>query len=142
MGLDYGEKRIGAAVCDELEIAAHPLPTIERDGREFERLAELIHERGVELVVLGMPIRMDGTVGTQARKVRGFIKQLRKRLPGLEVATMDERLTSAQAHRALSAMGASMRERRNNVDRMSAQIILQRYLGRRSKANDEMNDEL
>ncbi|MHC4480127.1 MAG: Holliday junction resolvase RuvX [Planctomycetota bacterium] len=132
LGLDYGERRIGAAVSDELEIAAHPLPTIERDGQEIERIASLVRERDATLVVLGMPLRMDGTEGTQARKVRGFAKALRKRLPEVEFVLMDERLTTAQAHRALSEMGASMRQRRARVDRMAAQIILQRFLGRRA----------
>ena len=132
LGLDYGERRIGVAVSDELEIAAHARPTVTRDGGELDRIAQLAEERGVGLIVVGMPLRMDGTEGIQARKVRGFIKDLRKRLPAVEVATMDERLTTAQAHRALSDMGASMRTRRREVDRMAAQIILQRYLGRRA----------
>lgn len=131
LGLDYGEKRIGAAISDELEIAAHPLPDIQRDGGEFECIGQLVRQRDAGLIVVGMPIRMDGTEGAQARKVRGFIKGLKRRLPAVEVATMDERLTTAQAHRALSIMGASMRTRRKNVDRMAAQIILHRYLERR-----------
>jgi putative Holliday junction resolvase len=132
LGLDYGERRIGMAVCDELEIAAHPLPTLARDGGELDRIALLAQERGATRIVVGMPIRMDGTEGPQARKVRGFVQTLRKRLPRLEVETMDERLTTAQAHRALSDMGARMRTRRESVDRMAAQIILQRYLDRRA----------
>jgi putative Holliday junction resolvase len=132
MGLDYGERRIGAAVCDQLEIAAHPLPTLERDGSELERLAAMVGQRGAGLIVVGLPLRMDGTEGTQCRKVRGFIKRLRKTLPQVEVVTMDERLTTAEAHRALTDMGARMQQRRQDVDRMAAQVILQRYLDRRA----------
>ncbi len=132
MGLDYGAERIGAAVSDELEVAAHPLPIIETDGDELDRIAELVKERRVELVVVGMPLQMNGTEGVQARKVRGFVKALARRLAGVDVVTTDERLTTAQAQRALSAMGASARTRRENVDRMAAQIILQRYMGRRA----------
>jgi putative Holliday junction resolvase len=132
MGLDYGSSRIGAAVCDELEIAAHPLPTIACDGSELDQVAELVDRRRVEIIVVGLPLRMDGTEGTQARKARGFAKRLRRRLPAVEVVTVDERLTSAQAHRALSDMGVTMRVRRREVDRMAAQIILQRYMGRRA----------
>lgn len=141
LGLDYGGQRIGAAVSDELEVAAHPLPTIERDGQELERIAELVQQRGVTRIVVGMPFRMDGTAGAQARVVRGFIKEVRKSLPGVEVVTMDERLTSAQAHKALSAMGASMRTRRQNVDRMAAQIILQRYLDRRAAKRKQEQEQ-
>lgn len=131
MALDYGESRIGAAVCDELEIAAHPLPTVECDGLELEEIAALVERRGVERIVVGLPVRMDGQEGAQARKARGFAKKLRKRLPEVDVVLVDERLTSAQAHRTLSDMGARMKERRRKVDRMAAQIILQRHLERR-----------
>jgi len=136
MGVDYGQKRMGLAVCDELEIAAHPLPTIECDGSEMDRIAALAEERKVERIVVGLPLRMDGTEGIQSRKVRGFAKRLRRRLRGVEVALMDERLTSAQAHRALSEMGVTMRVRRREVDRMAAQIILQRYLDARAAARN------
>jgi len=131
MGLDYGERRLGVAVCDELGIAAHALPAVERDGNELDRLARIIEERVVECIVVGLPIRMDGTEGRQAQKVRRFAAKLRKRLPELEVELVDERLSSAQAHSALSQMGAGSRRRREAVDGMAAQIILQRYLGRR-----------
>jgi len=131
IGLDYGEARIGAAVCDELEVAAHPLPTIQRDGAELERIAELVEQREAERIVLGLPVRMDGTEGPAARKVRGFAKRLRRRLPGVEVVLVDERLSTAQAHSALSLMRAGSKQRRRSVDRMAAQIILQRHLEQR-----------
>ena len=140
LGLDYGQRRIGAALSDELEVAAHPLPTIERDGEVLERVARLVAEREVEQIVVGLPLRMDGSEGTQARKVRGFVKDLRRRLPETDVVTMDERLTTAQAHRALSEMGASMRTRRSEVDRMAAQIILQRHLDRRASERRAAED--
>ncbi len=130
LAIDWGGSRIGVAVSDELGIAAHFLATVEKDGQELDRIAELVRQRGADRIVVGMPVRMDGTEGTQARKVRGFIKRLRQRLPDLIVEEQDERLTSAQAHRALSEMGASMRRRRQDVDGMAAQIILQRYLDR------------
>jgi putative Holliday junction resolvase len=132
LGLDYGERRIGAAASDELEVAAHGLPNVPVDGAELEGIAGIVAERGVRLIVVGLPLRMDGTEGTQARKVRGLAKRLRRRLPGVDVELMDERLTTAQAHRALTEMGARMRERRETVDRMAAQIILQRCLDRRA----------
>lgn len=134
LGLDYGEKRIGAAISDPLEIAATALDTIERtpDESEFDEIARLVGERNVELVVVGLPLRMDGSAGIQARKARSFAKQLRRRLSGVQVETTDERLSSAQAHRVLSEAGATNRVRRRNVDAMSAQLILNRYLQRRS----------
>jgi putative Holliday junction resolvase len=141
LGLDYGTARIGAAVCDELEIAAHPLPDVPCDGSEMERIAAVSAEKEVRLIVVGLPVRMDGSEGPASRKVRGFAKRLRRRLKGVDVELVDERLTSAQAHSALSLMGAGSRERRRAVDSMAAQLILQRFLDRRAAARAEQGEE-
>ncbi|MHC5035595.1 MAG: Holliday junction resolvase RuvX [Planctomycetota bacterium] len=98
LGLDYGERRIGAAVSDELEIAAHPLPTIRRDGGELDHIAGLVAERGVSQVVVGMPMRMDGSEGEQARRVRGFVKRLKGRLPAVGVAMIDDTVGDGGFH--------------------------------------------
>lgn len=131
MGLDPGDSRIGVAVSDPLGVAAHGLPTIETDGRggELERVKELVEQKNVELVVVGLPINMDGSEGERARKARSFAKQLRRCLD-VPVKLSDERLTSAQAHRQLSREGVGMRERGQRVDRMAAQLILRRYMRR------------
>jgi putative Holliday junction resolvase len=146
LGLDYGDKRIGVAVTDPLEIAATALDTVERTsgGEEFEEIGRLIRERGVERIVVGLPVRMDGSEGIQVRKVRSFIKDLTRSFPDVEIETSDERLSSAQAHRALSQAGASNRVRKRNVDSMSAQLILNRYLQRRTaqkRQRDEVSDD-
>jgi putative Holliday junction resolvase len=133
LGIDYGTARIGVALCDELEIAAHALPNVECDGSELEQLAALCTEKDVRLIVVGLPLRMDGTEGPAARKVRGFAKDLRRLVKGVDVQLADERLTSAQAHSALSLMGARSRQRRRDVDGIAAQLILQRVLDRRAR---------
>jgi putative Holliday junction resolvase len=137
IGLDYGEQRIGMAVSDELEIAAHPLPTVRKDGTELDAIARAVAERGASRIVVGLPIQMDGAEGIQARKVRAFIKELRRRLAEVEILTVDERLTTAQAQRALSEMGATGRRRRESIDRMAAQFILQRHLDQRASERRE-----
>ncbi len=141
LGLDYGQQRIGVAVCDELEIAAHPMPTVERDGSELEALRRVVRERGVERIVVGLPLRTDGTEGPEARRVRGFLKDLRRELPETEVVTQDERFSTSQALEALSQMGASRRRSRESVDGMAAQIILQRHLEKRRRERRELSDE-
>jgi putative Holliday junction resolvase len=130
LAIDYGDKRIGLAVSDPLGIAAHGLDTIEKkgDGAELDRIAEIVEERSVERIVVGLPLHMNGSEGEVARKVRGFVKSLKRRIPDVAVELLDERLTSARAHRALSCEGVSMKERKKRVDRMAAQFILQRYL--------------
>lgn len=144
LGLDYGERRIGVAASDPLEIAAHGLDTIERtdDESAIERIAALVAERKAELVVVGLPRNMDGSLGPAAHKVLGFVKRLRTRLPGVPVETTDERLSSAQAHRALSEEGATLQRRAERVDRMAAQLILTRYLNARAykKGGDEAGE--
>ena len=104
---------------------------------QLERIAEIAVARGVALLVVGMPLSMDGSMGPQAHKVGGFVKRLRSRLPGVRVETIDERLSSVQAHRALSEEGATMRRRAERVDGMAAQLILTRYLNRRHMERDE-----
>jgi len=146
LALDVGEKRIGVAVSDPLGIVAVGLDVIERstEGAEFERIAELAAERGVERIVVGMPLNMDGSVGRQAHRARGFMKQISKRLPQMPVEAVDERLSTAQAHRVLSQAGATDRVRRRSVDRMAAQIILTRYLLReasRSRDDDQAGQD-
>lgn len=143
LALDYGERRIGVAVSDELEIAAHRLANIECDGLggELDRIAELAAERKVGLIVIGMPRSMDGSIGSQGHKVNGFAKRLRRRLPGVPVETTDERLTTVQAHRALSQEGATMKRRGERVDGMAAQLILTRYLKLRSRASGKAQED-
>ena len=144
LGLDFGEARIGVAVTDPLGLAATPLKTVERteEGGEFEELADIAENQGVEVIVVGMPYRTDGSSGPEVHRVRGFIKELKKHLSGIEVETIDERFSSKQAHQALSDMGSSMQQRRDRVDEMSAQIILTRYLQRRAAGGEgEEEDE-
>jgi len=136
MALDYGERRIGVAVSDPLGIIAQGLETIQRkeDDSELEQIKRLAQEREVSCIVVGLPLRLDGTEGAAARKVRGFVKELKRHVPDVPVETIDERLSSAEAHHVLSEAGATNRVRKRNVDRMSAQLILRRYLERRGRA--------
>lgn len=135
LALDYGEKRIGAAVTDPGGVVALGLPTIERNDEEseFDEIARLVTERQAERIVVGMPLNMDGSEGRAVHRVRGFIKKLRRRLPQIPVETVDERLSTDEAQQVLSEARATDEQRARNVDRLAAQIILQRYLDRRSR---------
>ena len=135
LGLDFGGRRIGVAISDELGLAATALTTVERtpEGDEFDELARIVEERDVELIVVGIPYRTDGSEGPEVHRVRGFIKDMKRHLGDVEVKTVDERFSSKQAHQTLSDAGSSLKKRKERVDEMSAQIILTRYLQQQSR---------
>ena len=133
LALDHGTKRIGVALSDELRIIAQPLEFIPAEPVEkfIERLKQLIAEKQVELIVVGMPRNLDGTYGSAAEKVQAFVEEL-KRAVTVPVRTLDERLTSVQANRVLIQGNVRRDERKQKVDAMAAAILLQGYLDSQS----------
>ena len=129
MALDHGTRRIGVAVSDEMKIIASPLEYIPAEPMDkvVERLQQLIREKDVELILVGMPRNMDGTYGPAAEKVKEFIAALQPHIT-TPVKTWDERLTSAQANRVLLEGNVRRDQRKQNVDKMAAAILLQSYL--------------
>ncbi len=129
LALDFGRARIGVAISDELQMLAHPLETIPANDKPTERIAEIVRERKVDVVVAGIPKRMNGQIGTAATEVLQFVEKLRAVLP-CPVVTWDERLTTVAAQRALRDAGKKTRDTRGYVDQVAAQMILQGYLDR------------
>ena len=131
MALDCGTRAIGVAISDELQITVRPLETIRARGRDgasgLDRIAALAVEHEVAAVVVGLPLKMDGTRGDAAARVERFAGGLRKRL-SVPVVTCDERLTSRAADELLREQGVDARERRLRSDQYAAAIILQDYL--------------
>jgi len=129
LALDHGTKRIGVAVSDELKMIAQPLEFIPTEPFDafLVRLRQIISEKEVELVFIGMPRNMDGTYGPAAQKVQEFIAQLKPEI-FVPIRTLDERLTSAQANRVLLQGNVRRAERKQKVDAMAAAILLQSYL--------------
>jgi len=129
LALDHGTKRIGIAVSDELKMIATPLEFVLAEPfTDFVlRLKQIIREKEVELILIGMPRNMDGSYGPAALKVQEFIAVL-KDLVAIPIKTWDERLTSAQAQRFLIQGGVRRQERKEKVDKMAASILLQSYL--------------
>jgi putative holliday junction resolvase len=130
LALDFGRARIGAAISDELQLLAHPLETIPADKQTTSRVAQIVHEKRVDHVVVGIPRQMSGAIGIAASEVLQFVEKLRAILP-CPVVTCDERLTTAEAERALREAGKKTRQTRLYVDQVAAQMILQGYLDRR-----------
>jgi putative Holliday junction resolvase len=131
LALDFGRARIGVAISDELQLLAHPVETILANERATSRVVELVRERNVEHVVVGIPKRMNGQIGTAATEALEFVEKLRAVLP-CPVVTWDERLTTVAAHRALRDAGKKTRHTRGYIDQVAAQMILQSYLDSRA----------
>lgn len=129
LGIDYGDKRIGLAVCDELGLTAQGLATIVRKDmeRDIEAIAECIREYHVEKIVIGYPVMLDGTEGVQCEKVNRFVDILQSRFP-LSVIKWDESLSTKEAERILIEANMSRKKRKQVVDKLAAVIILQGYL--------------
>jgi putative Holliday junction resolvase len=135
LALDLGRARIGVAISDELQLLAHPLETILADKQATPRLAQIIREKKVDHVVVGIPRQMNGRIGAAATDALRFVEKLRTILP-CPVVTWDERLTTVAAHRALREAGKKTRDTRAYVDQVAAQMILQGYLDRRQASNE------
>jgi putative Holliday junction resolvase len=132
MALDHGTRRIGVAVSDEMKMIATPLEYILAEPFEkvIERLQQLIREKEVELILIGMPRNMDGTFGPAAEKVNAFIAALQPHIT-TPIKKWDERLTSVMANRALLEGNVRRAQRKEKVDKMAAAILLQSYLDSR-----------
>ena len=132
MGLDYGSKTVGVAICDPLGITAQGIETIERKEenklrKTLARIEELIREYEVESVVLGLPKNMNNTLGERAEKTLEF-KEMLERRTGLTVTLWDERLTTVEAERTLMESKVRREDRKKYVDKIAAVFILQGYL--------------
>jgi putative Holliday junction resolvase len=129
LAIDLGSKNIGIAISDALGLTVRPLETIRRssDEKDIARLKLLVDDLEVEAVVVGLPLRMDGTVGDAAAAAMRFAEKLRARVE-VAVITQDERLTSYEAEQIMSERGFSRSKRRARSDEFAAMIILRDYL--------------
>ncbi len=134
LGLDLGKCRIGLAVSDGMRLTAQGLSTLERRGidQDLGELKKLIKVHGVEEVVVGLPLNMDGSLGERAKDVVDFVERLKLDL-NLPVNVWDERLTTREAEAILLAADLSRKKRKRVVDKLAAQLILQSYLDSKGK---------
>ena len=129
LALDYGTKRIGVALSDELGWTAQPLETFERRtlDRDVAHIAALVESHSVERVVLGLPLQLDGREGPAVRAMREFTDKLEASL-SVPVVLWDERMTTKAAEELLIAADVSRKKRKGIVDRIAAAILLRSYL--------------
>jgi putative Holliday junction resolvase len=133
LAIDYGTKRTGIAVTDELQLIASGLTTVEtKDLITF--LQDYAKAENVELFVVGLPKQMDNTASESEVHILKFLKSLNKILPGIPVKRIDERFTSKMAFQTMIDSGLKKKQRRNKalVDEISATLILQSYLASKS----------
>lgn len=134
MGLDYGDRRIGIALSDEMGWTAQGLTVLERKDpvTDLQRIEDLIRENDVSELVLGLPKNMNGTVGPRGEICIAFAETLRETLK-LPVHLWDERLTTVAAERTLLQADVSRKKRKQVIDKMAASLILQGYLDFKTK---------
>ena len=145
IGLDVGDKTVGIAVSDELGLTAQGITTLERVGirKDTGKIIDMAKEYGCDTIVVGLPLKLDGTDSPQTQKVREFATMLSNKIrsmgiKGLEVVWQDERLTTAMAERILIAADLSREKRKKVIDKQAAVIILQSYLDRLSQGKKSL----
>ncbi|MBS6920364.1 MAG: Holliday junction resolvase RuvX [Anaerococcus vaginalis] len=133
MGLDLGDKTIGVALSDTFFITAQAYITIKRKkaSLDIEKLIEIINEKEVNLIIIGLPKNMNNTLGPQAMKVISFVDLLKKSTD-IEIKYQDERMTTIQSDQVLMDMNVNLKDRKKYVDKIAASFILQTYLDGRN----------
>lgn len=133
MGLDVGDKTVGVAISDPLFVTAQPYETIKRRKAKFDidRIEEIINDKEISLIVVGLPKNMNNTIGPQSMKVMSFVDLIKKRID-IDIFYEDERLTTVQSEAVLIDMNVRRENRKTHIDKIAASFILQSYLDRRS----------
>jgi putative Holliday junction resolvase len=130
LGVDYGDRHVGLALSDMLQMTAQPLGTYHLQARDEDNGAyfrTLVHDQSIVRIVIGLPLRMDGSPGSRVEKTRAFAAWLEK-TTGLPVEYWDERLTTHQAMRSVQEQKIKIKDKRAAVNQIAAVIILQGYL--------------
>ena len=136
LAIDYGQKRVGFAVTDELRICANGLETV-HVSKAFEFLIDYLKKEKVDIIVVGEPKKMNFTDSDSVRFITPFVNRLIKNFPEIEILRMDERFTSKMAFQTMIDAGLKKKERQNKelVDKISATIILQSFLQQQETIN-------
>lgn len=133
LGIDYGDTRVGTAITDELGITAQGLETIINNGNDksvLSRLDEIMEKYKISTIVVGMPLNMDGSKSERIEKTEKFIHKLKCKYNKIKIETVDERLTTVQAHKTMNELGIKPKNKKNLVDTISAVYILETYINK------------
>ncbi len=133
LGIDYGEARVGIAITDALNITAQGLETIQRNGSDkivLRRLDEILEQYEIDTMVVGMPLNMNGTISERAKITQEFVHKLKCKYNKMKIDTIDERLTTVEAHKTMNFLDINKNKKKNIVDTISAVYILETYLNK------------
>ncbi len=131
LGIDYGDSRVGLAITDLLGITVHGLETIHHNGNDkilLKRLDEILNEYEIDTIVVGLPLNMNGTSSTRVEVTNQFIHKLKCKYNKIKIETIDERLTTIAAHKTMNFLDVNKKQKRNIVDTISAEYILEIYM--------------
>ena len=131
LGIDYGIARTGIAITDELGITAQGLETITSNGNDkiiLKRLEELLN---IDTFVIGNPLNMDGTPSKRTEETESFIHKLKSRFNNIEIVSVDERLTTVEAHKTMNYLNINNKKKKSVVDTIAAVYILENYINRK-----------
>ena len=133
LGIDYGDARVGVALTDPLNITAQGLETIQRNGSDkvvLRRLDEILNMYEVDTIVVGMPFNLKGKKTVRAEVTEKFVHKLKCKYNKINVVTVDERLTTVEAHKTMNFLEINKNKKRDIVDTISAVYILESYINR------------
>ena len=135
LAIDYGEARVGIAITDPLGITAQGLETIYHKNDDkliLKRLEELLKVYEIDTLVVGMPLNLKGEKTVRAQKTEEFIHKLKCKFNFLKIDTMDERLTTVQAHKTMNDLNINKHKKRGIVDTLAAVYILESYMNQKN----------
>ena len=131
LGVDYGDARVGIAITDALNITVQGLETIQRNNSDkivLKRLDEILDKYEVDTIVVGLPLNMNGTKSERTLITEKFIHKLKCKYNKIKIEVIDERLTTVSAHKTMNFLEVNKHKKRNIVDTISAEYILETYL--------------
>lgn len=131
LSIDYGDARVGLAITDALGITAQGLETIHHQGNDkivLKRLEEILEQYEIDTIVVGLPLNMNGTKSERVEVTEKFIHKLKCKFNKIKIETMDERLTTVEAHKTMNFLNINKHQKRNIVDTISAIYILESYM--------------
>jgi putative Holliday junction resolvase len=133
LGIDYGDSRVGLAITDPLGITAQGLETVDYKGNDkmlLRRLDEIFAEYEIDTIVVGMPYNMNGSSSFRVEATEKFIHKLKCKYNKMKIETIDERLTTVEAHRTMNLLGINKNKKKMIVDTLSAVYILEKYINK------------